>query len=121
MPILFAPDGQGVQVHEMQVNSFLQQGYRTTDPTEVKLPVPQKTAPTEVKLPVPQKTAPTETNAELVKINFASLKDLTEKLGLTTQQSRELRDGRPYTSVEDLIAKVPAVTWTTFENISYEV
>ncbi|MFO0054164.1 MAG: hypothetical protein ACK53Q_14665 [Dolichospermum sp.] len=108
MPILFAPDGQGVQVHEMQVNSFLQQGYRTTDPTEVKLPVPQK-------------TAPTETNAELVKINFASLKDLTEKLGLTTQQSRELRDGRPYTSVEDLIAKVPAVTWTTFENISYEV
>ena len=96
----------------MQVNSFLQQGYRATDPTEVKLPIPQ---------PVPQKTAPTETNTELIKINSVSLKDLTEKLGLTTQQSRELRDNRPYTSVEDLIAKIPAVTWTTFENISYEV
>jgi DNA uptake protein ComE-like DNA-binding protein len=113
MPILFAPDGQGVQVHNMQVNSFLQQGYRTADPTEVNPPAPRK-------------TAPAETNAELVKVNSASLRELSEKLGLTTQQSKELRDGRlrdgrPYTSVEDLIAKIPSIVWTTFENISYEV
>jgi len=107
MPIFFSPDGQGVQVHEMQVNNFLGMGYRTTAPNEPK--------------PMPQEAAPTETNSVLIKINSASLKDLTEKLGLTTQQSKELRDGRPYASVEDLIAKIPAVTWTTFTNLSYEV
>ena len=107
MPILFSPDGQGVQVHEMQVNNFLQQGYRTTDPSELKPPAPQQ-------------VAPAEPNAELVKINSASLKDLSEKLGLTTAQSREVRDGRPYTSVEDLIAKIPTIPWTEIETISYE-
>lgn len=108
MPILFAPDGQGVQVPEMQVNSFLQQGYRTTDPTEVK-PAPSPVTP------------PKEPDTSLILINSASLKDLTEKLGLTTAQSKEVRDGRPYASVEDLIAKIPAVQWTTFTNLSYEV
>lgn len=107
MPILFSPDGQGVQVHEMQVNNFLQQGYRTTDPSEVKPPAPQP-------------TAPSEPNAELVKVNSASLKDLSERLGLTTAQSREVRDGRPYANVEDLIAKIPTIPWVDFQNISYE-
>lgn len=108
MPILFDPvSGQGVQIHEMQVNSFLQQGYRTTAPDEPK--------------PALQPTAPTELSTELVKINSVSLKDLTEKLGLTTQQSKELRDGRPYASAEDLIAKIPTVQWTAFTNLSYEV
>ncbi len=106
MPILFSPDGQPVQVHEMQVNNFLAMGYRITAPDEPK-PVPQP--------------APTEPSAELIKINSASLKDLSEKLGLTTAQSREVRDSRPYTNVEDLIAKIPAVPWTGFQNISYEV
>lgn len=104
MPILFSPDGQGVQVHEMQVNNFLGMGYRTTAPDEPK--------------PVPRPT-PTE-SAELIKINSASLKDLSEKLGLTTAQSREVRDGRPYANVEDLIAKIPVVSWTGYHNISYE-
>lgn len=105
MPILFSPDGQGVQVHEMQVNNFLGMGYRTTAPDKPK-PVPQP--------------APTETSAELIKINSASLKDLSEKLGLTTAQSREIRDGRPYANVEDLIAKIPTIPWVDFQNISYE-
>lgn len=109
MPILFSADGQGVQVHEMQVNNFLQQGYRTTDPTE------PKTAP------APVETPPKEPDTGLILINSASLKDLTEKLGLTTAQSKEVRDGRPYASVEDLIAKIPAVAWTAFTNLSYEV
>ena len=105
MPILFSPDGQGVQVHEMQVNNFLGMGYRTTAPDEPK--------------PVPRPT-PTEPSAELIKINSASLKDLSEKLGLTTAQSREVRDGRPYADVEDLIAKIPTIPWVDFQNISYE-
>lgn len=105
MPILFSPDGQGVQVHEMQVNNFLGMGYRTTAPDEPK-PVPQP--------------APTEPSAELIKINSASLKDLSERLGLTTAQSREVRDGRPYANVEDLIAKIPTIPWVDFQNISYE-
>ncbi|MFM6250665.1 MAG: hypothetical protein ACKPEQ_16205 [Dolichospermum sp.] len=105
MPILFSLDGQGVQVHEMQVYNFLGMGYRTTAPDEPK--------------PVPRPT-PTEPSAGLIKINSASLKDLSEKLGLTTQQSKEVRDGRPYANVEDLIAKVSTITWIGIENISYE-
>jgi hypothetical protein len=105
MPILFSLDGQGVQVHEMQVNNFLAMGYRITAPDEPK-PVPQP--------------APTEPSAELIKINSASIKDLSEKLGLTTAQSREVRDGRPYADVGDLIAKIPVVSWTGYHNISYE-
>jgi hypothetical protein len=103
MPIFFSPDGQGVQVHEMQISSFLAMGYKTTAPDEPK-------------------SAPTEPSAELTLINSASLKELAERLGLTTAQSREVRDGRPYTNVEDLIAKIPAVPWVGFQNnISYEV
>ncbi|MFM6010065.1 MAG: hypothetical protein ACKO99_05370 [Dolichospermum sp.] len=105
MPILFSLDGQGVQVHEMQVNNFLGMGYRTTAPDEPK-PVP---------IPIP-----TEPSAVLIKINSATLKDLSEKLGLTTAQSKEVRDGRPYANVEDLIAKIPTITWIGIENISYE-
>ncbi|MFM8006936.1 MAG: hypothetical protein ACKO86_18795 [Dolichospermum sp.] len=107
MPILFSLDGQGVQVHEMQVNNFLGMGYRTTAPDEPK-PVPR---------PIP---TPTEPSAELIKINSASLKDLSKKLGLSTIQSREVQDGRPYANVEDLIAKIPTITWIGIENISYE-
>ena len=102
MPIFFSPDGQGVQVHEMQVSNFLAMGYRIVDPNEPK-------------------SAPTEPSAELIKVNSASLKELTEKLGLTTAQSKEVRDSRPYASVEDLIAKISAVPWAAFQNISYEV
>ncbi|MFM5946106.1 MAG: hypothetical protein ACKO9G_22550 [Dolichospermum sp.] len=105
MPILFSLDGQGVQVHEMQVNNFLGMGYRTTAPDEPK---------------PASKSTPTEPSAELIKINSATLKDLSEKLGLTTQQSKEVRDGRPYANVEDLIAKVSTITWIGIENISYE-
>jgi hypothetical protein len=39
---------------------------------------------------------------------------------LTTAQSREVRDGRPYADVGDLIAKIPVVSWTGYHNISYE-
>jgi DNA uptake protein ComE-like DNA-binding protein len=99
MPIFFSPDGQGVQVHEMQVSNFLAMGYRIVDPNEPK----------------------SEPSAELIKVNSASLKELTEKLGLTTAQSKEVRDSRPYASVGDLIAKISAVPWAAFQNISYEV
>ncbi|MFM6074768.1 MAG: hypothetical protein ACKPB9_24770 [Dolichospermum sp.] len=105
MPILFSLDGQGVQVHEMQVNNFLGMGYRTTAPDEPK---------------PASKSTPTEPTAELIKINSATLKDLSEKLGLTTAQSKEVRDGRPYANAEDLIAKIPTISWTGIENISYE-
>ncbi|MFM5942091.1 MAG: hypothetical protein ACKO9G_01670, partial [Dolichospermum sp.] len=96
---------QGVQVHEMQVNNFLGMGYRTTAPDEPK---------------PASKSTPTEPTAELIKINSASLKDLSKRLGLSITQSREVLDGRPYANVEDLIAKIPTITWIGIENISYE-
>jgi hypothetical protein len=100
-------NGMPVQVPAGREKDYLQWGYLRDNPNTP---------------PIVTVEAPSgKTGVNLILINSASLKDLSEKLGLTTQQSRELRDGRPYTSVEDLIAKFPTVTWTAFENISYEV
>lgn len=102
-------NGMPVQVPAGREKDYLQWGYLTKNPNVVKPPVATVETPSG------------KTDVDLILINSASLKDLTEKLGLTTQQSKELRDGRPYAIVEDLIAKIPTVTWTAFENISYEV
>lgn len=53
-------------------------------------------------------------------VNSVSLKDLADKLGLSTQQAKDVRENRPYAGVEDLIAKIPDVAWASFTNLSYE-
>ena len=98
MPILFSADGQGVQVHEMQVRSFLEMGYRYQSP--------------EVSLASTITTTPIEPVA--VKINTATLKELTERLNVSTAQSKHIREARPYQSVEELISVFPDIKWLDF-------
>ncbi|MHC5825310.1 MAG: hypothetical protein ACYT04_58045, partial [Nostoc sp.] len=60
--------------------------------------------------------------AGFLMVNSASLKELTERLGLSTAQAKDLRDGRPYNTVEDLIGKIPGVSWVTLDSqISYQI
>ena len=98
MPILFSTDGQGVQVHEMQVRTFLEMGYRYQSP--------------EVSLASTITTTPDESIA--VKINTATLKELTERLNVSTAQSKNIREARPYQSIEDLINVFPDIEWLDF-------
>jgi DNA uptake protein ComE-like DNA-binding protein len=101
MPILISADGQRVQVHNMQLQSFLDIGYRYD---------------------VEKEFVPESTNAlsDVIKINTASLKELTDKLKLTTLQAKDIREKRPYSSISDLINQFPDIPWHDF-NLNYEV
>ena len=97
MPILFHVEtGQPVLVNVIAVDSFLRNGYRSEPPTVDAIPSNEQ--------------LPLEDDSKIL-INSASLKDLAEQFGLSTAQAKELRDGRPYASIEDLIAKIKDVDW----------
>lgn len=101
MPILISADGQRVQVHNMQLQSFLDIGYRYDVEKELVL-------------------ESVNAIADAVKINTASLKELTDKLKLTTLQAKDVREKRPYFSISDLINQFPDIPWHDF-NLNYEV
>lgn len=101
MPILISADGQRVQVHNMQLQSFLDIGYQYDTEKQVV-------------------TESTNTINDAVKINTASLKELTDKLKLTTLQAKDIREKRPYSSSFDLINQFPDISWNDF-NLNYEV
>jgi DNA uptake protein ComE-like DNA-binding protein len=112
--------GMPTQVLEGRENDFLALGYRREPPPILITPPPVKEEEkTQVFSPVVDNQPP---GAGFIMVNSASLKELTERLGLSTAQAKELRDGRPYKTVEDLIAKIPGVSWTTLDSqISYQV
>lgn len=107
MPILFDREtGQPVMVNPISVDNFLRNGYRS-DPPIVDA------------LPTDNQQSPPEDDGKIL-INSASLKDLAEQFGLSTAQAKELRDGRPYASIEDVIAKISGVDWLSLSSkISY--
>jgi len=108
MPILFdRVTGQPVQVHEMQVKKYRTKlGYVDYDPRPA---------------PVPISNGGDAPPTGICKINIDSLKDLSDKLGLSTAEAKALKDNRPYTRVEDLMAKIPSVPWANLESkINYE-
>jgi hypothetical protein len=120
MPIMYEPQyGMPVLVPDGRENDFLALGYRSTPPYTPPPPAP---SPEGESTPTGEQTPPLEEETTgLVKINSASLKELTERCGLSTAQAKELRDGRPYATVEDLIAKIPDISWTQLSpQISYE-
>lgn len=108
MPIYFTPDGMPVHVMPGMENDFIGMGYRTSPPDTLE-------------------AEPTEDNADLtpkldtpispVAINSATLKEMTERLGLNTNQARAIRDNRPYDGVEDLIALMPEITWLPLDRL----
>jgi len=112
MPILFEPlTGQPVQVHEAQVFNFLGKGYRTANPNSTPTLNPAKAAGgTQSEIP-----------SAAVKINYASLKDLSERLGLSTALAKDVRGNRPYANGEDLMSKVAGIGWYSMSSkISYD-
>jgi hypothetical protein len=132
MPIFYDPQyGMPTSVPEGREKDFLAQGYRREPPLTPLTPPPteeeEKTQvyspvvdhATQVYSPVVDHAPP---GAGFVMINSATLKELTEKLGLSTAQAKDLQGGRPYTKVEDLIGKIPGVAWVTLDSqISYQV
>jgi hypothetical protein len=121
MPIFYEPQyGMPVEIPDGRENDFLQLGYRREPPQN-----PQDRPPTkkeeEIKIfsPVADHAPP---GAGFIQVNSASLKELSENLGLSTAQAKDLQKGRPYKTVEDLIAKIPGVSWVTLNSlISYEL
>jgi DNA uptake protein ComE-like DNA-binding protein len=104
--------GMPVQVPDERLNDFLALGYRTTPPYTPPPPTPSQTP----NKPTGEQTPPENKEGEnlgLIKINSASLKELAERCGLSTAQAKELRDRRPYATVEDLIAKIPDIDWVS--------
>lgn len=108
MPIYFTPDGMPVQVMPGMENDFIGMGYRTSPPDILEA------KPTEDQTDLPPNP---EILISPVAINSATLKEMTERLGLNTNQARAIRDNRPYDGVEDLIALMPEITWLPLDRL----
>lgn len=108
MPILYSLDGTPVQVMVGMENDFISKGYRTTPPQSPSSQV--ETVPA---------IAPSEPAPGLlpVAINTATLKEMSERLGLNTNQARAIRDNRPYDGIEDLVAVMPEITWAGMDSM----
>jgi hypothetical protein len=122
MPIFYDPQyGMPTSVPEGRENDFLAQGYRREPPATPPLPpiVNGEENIERVYSPIVDNQPP---GAGFVLVNSATLKELTERLGLSTAQAKDLQSGRPYQKVEDLIGKMPGVAWVTLDSqISYQV
>ncbi|MBW4478608.1 MAG: hypothetical protein KME54_17550 [Tolypothrix brevis GSE-NOS-MK-07-07A] len=125
MPIFYEPQyGMPTHVPEGRENDFLAQGYRREPPPPVTTDVGAASPSGEEEIkkvysPVVDNQPP---GAGFILVNSASLKELTERLGLSTAQGKELQTGRPYKMVEALIAKIPGVAWVTLDSqISYQI
>ena len=107
MPILFDLNGMPTQVPDARINDFIRQGYRTQLPriAEVVEMASHKKAQRK-----PESAPPSVPGA--LAINTAALKELSVALpGINTGDLRKLMSDRPYSSVEDLIAKFPQIDW----------
>lgn len=66
----------------------------------------------------PQKT-PSVTNSnstDLIAINTATQTALKSNLGLTTMQAKQVVNGRPYETIDQLIAlEIEGISWEQFE------
>ncbi|MBN3993883.1 MAG: hypothetical protein HWQ36_26215 [Nostoc sp. NMS2] len=122
MPIFYDPQyGMPTSVPEGRENDFLAQGYRREPPPTPQTPLvtSDEGEKNQVYSPIVDNQPP---GAGFILVNSASLKELTERLGLSTAQAKDLQSGRPYTKVEDLVGKIPGVAWVTLDSqISYQV
>jgi hypothetical protein len=103
--ILYNHDGMPVSVPPGREEDFLSWGY-TYQPPGIKTKVenvPQPSSPPSI---TQQSISP-----KVIDINSASLKDMSEVLGLSTAQGRSLRDNRPYESIQNLIDLFPDIEW----------
>lgn len=122
MPILYeGQTGMPWEVPASDVENYIRKGYRTSPP-----PVFAQTLPltsVAASAPTPATPPPASLAPNVVRINIASLKDLTTLPGVGTALAKQVRDGRPYGSIEDLIAKFPEekIDWLTLvPRLSFE-
>ena len=118
MPILYEPQtGMPVEVPDERINDFIGRGYLTTMP----LPAINTTNTETSKSSSGNENSSVQVDESLVKINSTTLKELSERFGLSTTEAKELRDGRPYTTIENLVAKLPNIDWVALSpQISFE-
>jgi hypothetical protein len=114
--LMYEPrNGTPVSVPSAEVQARLNEGFRTAKPDEDTVLKPG-TGIARVDI------SPSATIAarEMVpiEINAATLKDLQVRLGLSTAYAKLVKEKRPYTDLEDLIAKVPEINnWANLEHI----
>lgn len=119
MTIIYAPDGMPWEVPDSEIKNFARKGYRTSAPQRIK-----QVIPTLVVEPVKEQSVhfsqPIVSQSMGLNINTASLKDLSSLPGVTTAIARKVMSDRPYSSVEDLIAKSPDIDWVSIPDLVFE-
>ena len=102
--ILYAPDGQPVQVFD--VTAFLRQGYSVNPPNQPNQPK-QAIAPSLAEL--------TELTGS-IDINTASIKELQSLPQVGVAIAKKIAAGRPYKDLSDLINRIPEIGWLGLRN-----
>lgn len=115
MPLLYdGSTGMAYEVPISEIENFLRKGFRSTPPFVAESPI----APSE---PIALLSVATAlSNPSAINVNMASLKELAALPLVGTAIAKQMRDNRPYASVEDLIARIPEVDWLTINpQLSY--
>lgn len=102
--ILYAPDGQPVQVFD--VSAFLRLGYSVNPPSQPNQPK-QAIAPSLAVLT--ELTGSTD-------INTASIKELQALPQIGVAIAKKIIAARPYKDVTDLLNKIPDIAWLDLRN-----
>jgi DNA uptake protein ComE-like DNA-binding protein len=119
MPLLYEPNtGMAYEVPISEIENFLRKGFRSVPPFVAEtsaIAIVENSKQTVIALSSPE-------NPNGVKVNSATLKDLAALPLVGTAIAKQMRDHRPYGSVEDLIAKIPDVDWMTINpKLNYEI
>lgn len=112
--------GSPVSVPSGEVQARLNEGFRTQMPGEDTLLKPMDYI---LRDDISPSATVASREMEAIEINTSSLKALSVRLGLSTPQSKIVKDRVPYKNLEDLIAKVPEINnWANLAHlISFEV
>ena len=116
MTFMYNPYGMAFLVPNGREKDYLKWGYSYDNPV-AQIPIEQ---PTETPAQTPVVAVETEASDSPLKINSASLKAMMDRLGISNNQARDVRDGRNYLSIQELITKFPDIPWTTF-TLDFEV
>jgi len=114
MAILFAPDGQPVEVQDCLVSDFItRHGCRYDNPRPIIAAIqPENPKSTEPELKLPE-------NPNLININKAALKTLTDLSKGTIADAKKIIEGRPYDTIESVIAVGGDVWYALRDKISF--
>ena len=107
MPIFYDLSGMPVEVPTGRENDYLSWGYLTSPPHPDK-----GTSKVESEVT----TYDQKEQSTSLAINKATLKEMSDRLGLSTAQARTIKDNRPYEAVEDLVKVMPDIAWLVIDS-----